>query len=320
MNDDTVLAAPKRSDQARTNVRPGQPFAVVVGAGGMAMAIARRLGGSYRVLLADRDGAHLDRQVAAMRKEGHDATGVICDVTSSSAVKALAQAADQAGPIRALAHVVGLSPSMAEAAEILRVNLLGATLVADAFFELAQPGTAAVFIASLAPHVSDVPEALKDAIEDPLAPDLVRRVEAAAEGPITSGLAYQLSKFALIRMCQRRAPQWGAKGARIMSISPGLIATPMGAREFEAQPGKRRLLEMTPLGRQGTMVEITDAVEFLLSDRATFISGVDLLVDGGLAAAVRHSHRQEPPTSSETRDFLGTSMLQSAPTEGGGTR
>ncbi len=227
--------------------------------------------------------------MAAVRAEGHDATGAVCDVTDSSAVRALADAAKQAGPVRALVHVVGLSPSMADAPSILRVNLLGPTLVANAFIELAQPGTAAVFIASLAPHLSVIPDPLTAAIEEPLASDFVQLVEAAAEAEISPGLAYQLSKFGLIRTCQRRAPQWGGRGARILSLSPGLIATPMGAREFEAQPGKRRLLELTPLRREGTMVEIAEAVDFLVSDRASFITGVDLRVDGGLAAAVRHS-------------------------------
>ena len=99
--------------------------------------------------------------------------------------------------------------------------------------------------------------------------------------------AYQLSKAALVRMCRDRAAAWGARGARIVSLSPGLIATPMGALEFAAQPEKRRLLPLTPLGREGTMVEIADAVEFLLSDRASFITGIDLLVDGGISTVLR---------------------------------
>ena len=93
---------------------------------------------------------------------------------------------------------------------------------------------------------------------------------------------------ALIRMCQRRAATWGARGARILSLSPGLIATPMGALEFQNRPQKYTLLATTPIKREGTMLEIADAVEFLLSDRASFISGIDLLVDGGLAAAMRY--------------------------------
>ena len=223
-----------------------------------------------------------------MLTEGHDALGVVCDVTNAADVRALAKAAQRAGPPRALAHVVGLSPSMADAGAILRVDLVGATLVADAFFEFVQPGAAAVFIASLAPHVSELDQALKDAIEEPLAPGLLERVEAACAGDISPGIAYSLAKLGVIRLCQRRAGSWGQKGARILSISPGLIATPMGAREFKAQTTKHQLLETTPLGREGTMIEIAEVVDFLLSERASYISGIDLLVDGGLAAAIHH--------------------------------
>ena len=270
-----------------TNERSGQALAVVVGAGGMGMAVARRLGNAHRVLLADRDSGHLERQVATLRSEGHDASGVVCDVVDPIAVRALAEAAAAAGPVKALAHVVGLSPSMADGPTVLRVNLIGPTLVADAFIRLAEPGTAALFVASLAAHLAHFDAAVLAALEDPLAPDFVETVKAVIGCELTSAVAYQLSKTALIRLCQQRAAVWGARGARILSLSPGLINTPMGALEFEAQPGKHRLLDVTPLRREGTMVEIADAVEFLLSDRASFISGVDLLVDGGLAAAVR---------------------------------
>jgi len=272
---------------ASMNRRPGQPLAVVVGAGGMAMAIARRLGDTYRVMLADRDSEHLERQVAALRSEGHEATGVVCDVVDPAAVRSLAAAAEQSGPVRALAHVVGLSPSMADGDTVLRVNLVGPTLIADAFVELARPGTAAVFVASLAGHLVALTPEETAALDDPLAPDFSAAVAAAAGGDIDPAQAYQLSKAALLRMCRQRAAAWGARGARIVSLSPGLIATPMGAREFAAQPEKRRLLPLTPLGREGTMVEIADAVDFLLSDRASFVTGTDLLVDGGISSALR---------------------------------
>jgi NAD(P)-dependent dehydrogenase (short-subunit alcohol dehydrogenase family) len=269
------------------NHRPGQALAVVVGAGGMAMAIARRLGDSYRVLLADRDGEHLERQVTTLRSEGHEVDGIPCDVAERDAVRRLAAAAEHAGPVRALAHVVGLSPSMADGETVLRVNLVGPTLVADAFSELARPGMAAVFVASLAGHLVDLTPEETAALGEPLAPDFPAAVAAAIDGELDAAKAYQLSKAALVGMCRRRAAAWGGRGARIVSLSPGLIATPMGAREFAAQPGKRALLPLTPLGREGTMVEIADAVEFLLSDRASFITGIDLLVDGGISTVLR---------------------------------
>jgi NAD(P)-dependent dehydrogenase (short-subunit alcohol dehydrogenase family) len=279
-----------------SNVRPGQALAVVVGAGALGMAIARRVGASHRVLLVDRDEKRLDDQVKAMQQEGHDAGSVVCDIVDGASVGELAVAAEKVGPVRSLVHVAGLSPSSGDSAAILRVNLLGPTLIANSFFELAQFGTAAVFIASLASHTGDVAPDVTAVLDDPLVPDWVERVKSACGGgQIDPGRAYQLSKYALLRMCQREAARWGTKGARIVSLSPGLVATPMGAQEYERNPGKYRLLESTPLGREVTMIEIADSVDFLLSDQASFISGVDLLVDGGLSAALRY-----PPGSAAT--------------------
>jgi NAD(P)-dependent dehydrogenase (short-subunit alcohol dehydrogenase family) len=247
------------------------------------------LGHTYRVLLADRDAAHLDRQVQAMCAEGYDAHGSPCDVTDPDAVARLANAAARSGPLRCLTHVVGLSPSMGDPATILRVDLLGALLVADAFVELAKPGTAAVFVSSVAAHLSSLPSALIDAIDEPLDDNFIDCVQRAAAGELTSALAYQLSKFGLIRACQRRAPSWGRRGARILSLSPGLIASPQGARESATQPARSGLVDLTPLKREGTLEEIAEVVDFLVSDRGSFITGTDVLVDGGLTAAVAHS-------------------------------
>jgi len=275
-----------RVEEIGSNVRTGQPLAVVMGAGGMAMAVARRLGNTYRLMVVDRDGAHLAEQVAALRNQGHDASGVQCDVTDVDGVQRVADAAAAAGPVRALAHVVGVSPSLGDGPTVLRVNLRGPALVADALLAVLAPGAAAVFISSLAAHAASIPDELVAVLDDPLAPDLVARVEAVIGGPLDSTRAYQLSKAALNRLCERRAAQWGSRGLRIVSLSPGLIASPMGAVEYR-NPQKMELFRKTPLGREGTMVEICDAVEFLLSERASFISGTDLLVDGGVAAAVK---------------------------------
>ncbi|WP_236791995.1 SDR family oxidoreductase [Amycolatopsis sp. GM8] len=271
-----------------TNIRSGQRLAVVVGAGGMAMAAARRLGNTYRLFVVDRDGDHLGRQLAALRAEGHDAAGMPCDVTEADDVRACADAVAGIGPVHALAHVVGLSPSMGDAEAILRVNLRGPALVAEAFLPLVASGGAGLFVSSVSGHLGPLlgevgPEIL-EILDEPLAYDLVERVFART-GPMAPPTAYQYTKTALIRMVRRQAAAWGARGARIVSLSPGMIGTPMGAQEY-ANPNKMALFQRTPLGREGTMVEIADAFEFLLSDRASFISGTDLLVDGGLAAAV----------------------------------
>jgi NAD(P)-dependent dehydrogenase (short-subunit alcohol dehydrogenase family) len=266
-----------------TNARPDLPLAVVVGAGGMGMAIARRLGQTHRLLIADRDGIHLDKQSAELRRDGYDVLTCLCDVTNAEQVAALAQAASAAGPIRTLVHVVGLSPSMGDFRTLIAVNLIGATLVADAFLPVVKQGTAAIFISSMAAHMRTFKD-FEPLLDAPLQPNFMELLEAELNEPATSTLAYSLSKSTLNRMVKRRARDWGKKGARIVSLSPGLIATPMGALEFERQPLKYDLLKATPLAREGTLLEIADAVEFLASDKASFISGIDLLVDGGLTS------------------------------------
>lgn len=270
-----------------SNDRPDWPLAVVVGAGGMGMAVARRLGQSHRLLIADRDAAHLDRQIAALTVEGHDATPARCDVTVAEDIAALAARAEELGPVRALAHVVGLSPAMGDFRAIVAVDLVGAARMAEAFRPVMAPSGAAVFISSLAAHTRPIGDALEQILDDPLHPDAITRLEEAAGEAATPGDAYIYAKAGLLRLCRRDAAAWGARGLRIVSLSPGLIVTPQGAIEFGNSPIKHRLLAATPLAREGTMLEIAGVVEFLLSDRASFISGTDILVDGGLAGVLR---------------------------------
>jgi NAD(P)-dependent dehydrogenase (short-subunit alcohol dehydrogenase family) len=260
------------------------PLAVVVGAGAMGMAIARRLGQRHRLILAEVDGQRLEAAAATLKSEGIWVVPVVCDVTQATSVNVLAQVVSNHGPMRTLAHVAGLSPSMADWRTIMLVNLVGPTLMADALLPLVTQGSAAIFVASLAAHLAVPEPRVMQVLDEPLKQGfLAALVETLGQEPSTQQ-SYQLSKTALVRLCQRRAIAWGERHARIVSLSPGLIATPMGALEFR-NPFKYELLAKTPLQRQGGMPEIADAVEFLASDRASFISGIDLLVDGGLNAA-----------------------------------
>jgi NAD(P)-dependent dehydrogenase (short-subunit alcohol dehydrogenase family) len=282
----TTKAEPSMSDP-RLKSWPDMPLAAVIGAGGMGLAIARRLGQHHRVLLADLDGPRLESLTATLRSEGLNILPVVCDVTRAASVADLAREISGSGPLRVLAHVVGLSPSMADWRRIMTVNLIGPTLTSEALLPLAGAGTAAVFIGSLAGHIGIFDAAVLKTLAHPLAPTFLDDLVAALHEEPSTTTSYMLSKLALMRMCQRQAPAWGRRGARIVSLSPGLIATPMGALEFEHQPRKFDLLAQTPLGRQGNMSEIADAVEFLASDKATFITGTDLLVDGGIHAALQ---------------------------------
>jgi NAD(P)-dependent dehydrogenase (short-subunit alcohol dehydrogenase family) len=267
--------------------RPDWPLAVVISAGGMGMAAARRLSQRRRILVADIDPARADSAAETLRAEGGDATGICCDITDPAAVEALCAAIDSLGGFRVLAHVAGLSPSMGDFRAIMRVNLFGAAAVAEALRPRAPAGAAAIMISSLAGHNFQPEAAVEALLRNPADPTLADKLAAElGKARATPQLAYALSKYALMAYCRRQASAWGERGARIVSLSPGMIATPQGAREFEKSPNKMKLYERTPLRREGTMLEIADAIEFLASDRASFISGTDLLVDGGLSAAL----------------------------------
>ncbi|MEX0665958.1 MAG: SDR family oxidoreductase [Acidimicrobiia bacterium] len=209
------------------------------------------------------------------------AVGVACDVADPAAVAALAARVGELGPFRALAHAAGISPTMDDARRVFEVDLVGTQLVLDAFEELVVPGSAAVCFSSsaayqLGPYVDADAEAL---ISDPLAPEFLDRAAAAFPD---SGFAYGLAKVGVIRAVGRASVRWGRRGGRVNSLAPGLIDTPMGRQEFEQQPAMKEMLERTPLGRFGAPAEVAAVVAYLVSDAASFISGIDVLVDGGM--------------------------------------
>lgn len=264
-----------------------QPLALVIGCGGIAMACARRLGEQHRLILVDRDQATADLAVETLNAEGMTSYGLRCDISEPAEVVSLTSKILRFGKLRSVAHVVGLAPSSGNSRAILRVNATGAALVANAVLPLLERQAAAVFISSLGGHIVPAPPKIIDILNDPLAADFLERLEAGAGTDFNVSTAYAWSKISLMRMCVRLAPIWGQAGARINSLSPGLIDSPMGLREFEHEPRKYALLDKIPLGRQGHVDEVANAVEFLCSQRASYISGTDLLIDGGVAAVLR---------------------------------
>ncbi len=273
-----------------TSDRPDLPLAVVVGAGGLGVAVARRLALGHRILLVDVDGEKAEGEASRLRAEGCDVKATACDITSPDSVAELARTITRHGGFHAVVQVAGLSPANGRFRDIIRVNLMGAALVVQALRPMARPGSVAILVSSLSAHRYTPSEAMIEILRDPAAPDLAEQLEAVI-GPdaAKTGVGYPISKWGMNFHVRRQAAAWGESGARIVSLSPGMIATPMGAREFERSEVKRSNYAKTPLKRECTMLEIADAVEFLASPRASFISGTDLLVDGGVTAALLDS-------------------------------
>lgn len=215
------------------------------------------------------------------------AIGVAADVARPDAVARVAETARDLGPLRALVHAAGISPTMGDARRVFEVDLVGTQLLLNAFEPLVEAGSAAVCFASSAAHLLTLapPDPDLDAlVDDPLAPDFLDRVADRFEDP---GLAYSWAKRGVIRAAARAAVAWGARGGRVTSVSPGLIDTDMGRQEFAVQPMMQTILDRTPLGRFGSPEEVAAVVDFLVSDAASFVSGVDVLIDGGALEGLR---------------------------------
>ncbi|QLL07702.1 SDR family oxidoreductase [Mycobacterium vicinigordonae] len=260
----------------------------VIGVGGMGQAIARRLGSGKTVLLADNNEATLTSVAEALAADGYEVRSQTVDVSAAESVHALAEFAASLGPVTAMVHTAGLSPAQASAQAVMAVDLLGTALVLQEFGEIIAPGGAGVVIASMAGHMfaAQPPEREKSLAHNPpgelLELDFINSITESA-------FAYPIAKQANHIRVRAAASQWGRRGARINSISPGIISTPMGQEELASAvgDGMRAMIEMSGTGRIGTPDDIAAATAFLLGPESTFITGTDLLVDGGVIAAMK---------------------------------
>jgi NAD(P)-dependent dehydrogenase (short-subunit alcohol dehydrogenase family) len=258
----------------------------------MGLACARRLTAMVDILLiVDRDESALFNAAQELAFVGPAAVEpFVLDVTDDEGLSRLASRVAELGTLRATAHAAGISPTMSDWKHILAVDLVGTAKLAEVLRPLATRDTSLVCFASMAALLSSGdphPEA-EAAIDDPLAPDMLERLHRAL-GPAVedTGVAYAWAKRGVQRFVRSEAVRLGPVGARVCSVSPGVIDTPQGRQEAESHPFMQELVERTPVGREGRAEEVASVVAFLLSDEASFVNGIDVLVDGGVCAALR---------------------------------
>lgn len=266
-----------------------QKVAVITGAaGGMGQAVCRLLGRSQTLILTDIGEERVARLLDQMTDEGFTAVGHAGDLADAATVAAIADLCRERGELRTIVNTAGLSPALAGWRDILMANIVGPEQLLKGLEPLLTTGTAAVMVASVSGHLGPDEPACQDLLLDPLNPDMCDRMEPLLEdilgrlGGTMGGQAYSQSKRAILRMCERRAIAWGPRGARINSISPGGVWTPMGRKESEEGKRVNDLIESTPIRRWGTAMDMATAIEFLASDNAGYITGTDLRVDGGV--------------------------------------
>ena len=271
---------------------PRRRVLITGAAGGMGRACARLFGATHDLVLTD-TASGLDAFAASLVADGYTVVAALGGDLGDDAVLAELVGTLEEGAPFTLIHTAGLSPSMADWRAIMTVNLVATEKLLRAIEPKLVPGSIGVLIASSAGHLlPPMPEA-QAILADPLAPgffDRIGSVVDAISGGAPAGApgrAYMLSKRGVIDMVERYALPWGARGARIISISPGMILTPMGRKEMAETPGAAALSAAAPAGRAGTGADIALAAHFLASDAASFITGVDLLVDGGSTVVLK---------------------------------
>ena len=279
----------------RFNFNENREVVALLGAGSMGMAIAERVAQNRIVLLGDISEKALAAASDKLRYSGYEVEAMQVDASDKASIYAFAKRAAELGPVKYYIHTAGASPNQANPQHIITLDLIGSAYALDAFGEVMAFDGAGILISSQTGYM--LPEPLSNEDEWALtmtpADELASLPMLSPNKIVNSGIAYIMAKRANQLRVRKAAIDWGKRSARINTISPGVVVTPLAYDEFRAAgEGYQRMIESSAMHRVGNPAEIANAAQFLLSNKASFITGTDLLVDGGTIAAIKTGNYQ----------------------------
>jgi NAD(P)-dependent dehydrogenase (short-subunit alcohol dehydrogenase family) len=261
---------------------------VVIGAGSIGQAIARRVSAGKHVLLADLNQQNADAAAKVLNDAGFEVSTATVDVSSRESVHAVIQTVTALGDVTGVIHAAGVSPTQASPATILKVDLYGTALVLEEFGNVIARGGSCVVIASQSGHRLPALTAEQNAALATTPADELLTLPMLQPDQVRDSLhAYQISKRGNSLRVMAEAVRWGKRGARVNTISPGIIFTPLARDELSGPRGEgyRRMIEVSAAGRGGTPDEVGTVGALLMGPDGGFITGSDFLMDGGVTAA-----------------------------------
>ena len=260
------------------------------GAGGMGLATAKIAGRDHHVVISDINQQRLDQALEELKQLGIECDSAVCDIADRSSVENMVSRVHTMGTIKSVIHTAGISPQMADAETILKVNALGTINITEAFLNIAHEGFALVNVSSNSAHMLPgfiIPtKAFRLAETEPekFVKKIASRARLISRDEIRRrGTAYAISKNFVIWYSKKCAAQFGKKGARIVSVSPGTFDTEMG--KLEEKSGALEFMKQSALKRLGRPEEIAEVLAFCVSDKASYLTGTDILCDGGAIAS-----------------------------------
>ena len=261
----------------------------LLGAGSMGTAIVRRIAAGRKILLGDISEANLERVSHDFRYSGYDVETMIVNALEKASVEAFSEKAASLGDVMYFIDTAGASPHQTNPAHILDLDMVGTGYAVDAFGKVMAKGGAGLIISSQTGYMYPIPYETEQAIMGTPTEKLMELPFIKEVAMQNSGLAYMIAKRVNhVQVMKAAATKWKERRARINTISPGVIVTPLAYDEFSAAgEGYQQMIDASAAERTGTSEEIAEAGAFLLGEHASFITGTDLLIDGGVIAAIR---------------------------------